>query len=360
MGNEYKKWMADDAPVEEKPSGSDGDFFLQHNHISIMYSDAKREYFPTEEQFITEEEVFHRSKVIAKYFEKMGFAVTLLPGNESAIKRLEKSNTDLVLNLVDSIRGQEDLSPVIPATLELLNIPYTGSGIMGLAINANKFLTKTLLLQNGIPVPHFQLFNSSTDPLDYQLRFPLIAKLNEIHGSVEISESSVVENERDLRKKIDDLMRVYKQPVLVEEFIVGRELTVLIFEGIHKKVYAGERVFLNGGKYKIVSFEAAWGEEDKYTYKKYPLDENLKNYIKKAFEVLKMDDYGRFDIRMDEAGRYYFIDANANPALGPKEAQCAFGTVLDLYNVDFTDVMKRLIINTLKGTDSAPNSTPLS
>ncbi len=351
--------MSDDATTEEKPPSIDGDLLLEHNHISILYSEAKREYFPTEQQFITEEEVFHRSEIIKKYFEKMGLEVTLLPGNESSVKRLEKKNTDLVLNLVDSIRGQEDLSPVIPATLELLNIPYTGSGIMGLAINANKFLTKTLLLQNGVPVPHFQLFNSPGDPLDYQLRFPLIVKLNEIHGSVEISENSVVENERDLRKKIDELMRVYKQPVLVEEFVVGRELTVLIFEGINKKVYAGERVFLNGGKYKIVSFEAAWGEEDKYKYKKYPMDENLKNYVKKAFELLKMDDYGRFDIRMDEAGRYYFIDANANPALGPKESQCAFGTVLDLYNVDFDDVLKRLIINTLKSGQPIPNASPV-
>lgn len=351
--------MTDDTVVEEKPPSIDSDLLLTHNHIGIMYSDAKREYFPTEQQFITEEEVFHRSEIIAKYFEKMGLQVTLLPGNEKSVKYLEKTNTDLVLNLVDSIRGQEDLSPVIPATLELLNIPYTGSGIMGLAINANKFLTKTLLLQNTIPVPHFQLFNTPADPLDYQLRFPLIVKLNEIHGSVEISENSVVENEKDLRKKIEELMKVYKQPVLVEEFIVGRELTVLIFEGINKKVYVGERVFLNGGKYKIVSFDAAWGTEDKYTYKKYPLDENLKNYVKKAFEVLKMDDYARFDIRMDEAGRYYFIDANANPALGPRESQCAFGTVLDLYNVDFNDVLKRLIINTLKGEAASQNATPI-
>ncbi len=331
---------------------------LVHNHIVIIYSDARPEYFPTHEQFVTEEEVFGRAKIIASYLSKIGFRVTLLAGNESSVRELQKYNADLVINLVDSIRGHEDLAPVIPATLELLNLPYTGAGIMGLAINVNKFFTKTLLFQNGIPVPHFQLFTTPQDPLDYQLRFPLIAKLNEIHGSVAIDENSVVENERDLRKKIGSLMDVYKQPVLVEEFIVGRELTVLIFEGVLKKVYSGERIFLDGGKYKIVSFEAAWGKEDKYTYEKFPLDENLKNYIKKAFEVLKMDDYARFDIRMDEAGRYYFIDANANPALGPAESQCAFGTLLTLYNIDFEDVMKRLIVNTLKDANKTQLNTP--
>lgn len=335
-----------------KPPSIDGRQ-LEHNHIIILYSEAKREYFPSDEQFITEEEVFHRAQIVGGYLEKMGFKVTLLPGTEEAVKKIQRNDADMVVNLVDSIRGREDLAPVIPATLELLNIPYTGSGIMGQAINVNKFFTKTLLQQNGVPLPHFQVFTSSSDPIDYQLRFPLIAKLNEIHGSVAISEDSVVENERDLRKKVDSLINIYKQPVLVEEFIVGRELTVLIFEGLNKKVYAGERIFLNGGKYKIVSFEAAWGKEDKYTYEKFQIDDNLKNYVKKAFEVLKMDDYARFDIRMDEAGRYYFIDANSNPALGPKEAECAFGTVLSLYNVSFEDVMMRLVVNTMKQNEQA-------
>ena len=348
--------MQDDPTIPDEKPPSKEFSEATHNHIIILYSDAKREYFPTQDQFITEEEVKDRAHVIGTYLERLGFHVSLLPGSDESVKKIQRKDADLVINLVDSIRGQEDLSPVIPATLEFMNIPYTGSGIMGLAINANKFFTKMLLSQNAVPVPHFQLFNSASDALDYQLRFPLIVKLNEIHGSVEISESSVVENERDLRLKIDGLMKVYKQPVLVEEFIVGRELTVLIFEGLNKKVYAGERIFLNGGKYKIVSFEAAWGKDDKYTYQKFPLDDNLKNYIKKAFEVLKMDDYARFDIRMDEAGRYYFIDANANPAMGPKETECAFGTLLSLYNVDFSDVMKRLIINTLKG-DQPPQQT---
>lgn len=332
-------------PIDGKP--------LEHNHIIILYSEAKREYFPSEEQFITEEEVFQRAQTVGGYLSKMGFHVTLLPGTEEAVKKIQRNNADMVINLVDSIRGREDLAPVIPATLELMNIPYTGSGIMGQAINVNKFFTKTLLQQNGVPLPHFQVFTSPNDPIDYQLRFPLIAKLNEIHGSVAIGEDSVVENERDLRKKVDSLMSIYKQPVLVEEFIVGRELTVLIFEGMNKKVYAGERIFLNGGKYKIVSFEAAWGKEDKYTYEKYQIDDSLKNYVKKAFEVLKMDDYARFDIRVDEAGRYYFIDANSNPALGPKESECAFGTVLSLYNVSFEDVMMRLIVNTMKQNEQA-------
>lgn len=316
--------------------------------ICILYSDAKRKYFPTNQQFITEEEVIHRARLIRRFLKKMGYKIKLLGGNEDLPNNLKQVKPRMVINLVDSVRGQESLCPVIPATLELLNIPYTGSGQMGLAINANKFFTKTLLEEHGVRVPKFQLFSSPHERLDRHMRFPLMVKLNEIHGSVEITQDSVVENEKKLRKRVSYLMRVYKQPILVEEFIIGREVTALIVDGVHKKLYCGERVFIDGGRYKIVSFKAAWGKEDEYTYRKFLLPEEIKEDLKKAFDVLKMDDYARFDLRVDTSGRFYFIDANANPALGPKEAQCAFGTLLDLYHVSFRDVLRRLITNTLK------------
>ncbi len=316
--------------------------------ICILYSEAKRKYFPTHEQFITEEEVIHRARLIGRILENMGYRIKLLGGNEELPNNLKLIKPQMVINLVDSVRGQESLCPVIPATLELLNFAYTGSGQMGLAINSNKFFTKTLLEEHGIRVPKFQLFSSPKDKLDKHIKFPLIVKLNEIHGSVEITQDSVVKNEKKLRKRISYLTRLYKQPILVEEFIFGRELTTLIVDGVHKKLYCGERVFIDGGKYKIVSFNAAWGDEDEYTYRKFLPSKELKEDLKKAFDILKMDDYARFDLRIDKRGRYYFIDANANPALGPKEAKCAVGTLLDLYNVSFKDVLRRLIANTLK------------
>jgi D-alanine-D-alanine ligase len=316
--------------------------------ICILYSDAKRKYFPTYEQYLTEAEVIHRARLIETYIRKMGYKTVLFGGNKELPRNLKKSKPKMVMNLVDSVRGQENLCPVIPATLELLNIPYTGSGQMGLAINANKFFTKSLLEENGIRVPRFQLFSSSRDRLNRRMKFPLIVKLNEIHGSVEITQDSIVENEKNLRKRISRLIRLYKQPILVEEFIAGRELTVLLVDGVHKKLYCGERVFIDGGKYKIVSFEAAWGEKDEYKYKKFHFPEKIKEDVKKSFDVLKMDDYARFDIRLDKAGRFYMIDANANPALGPSKAQCAFGTLLDLYKVPFERVLKRLLLSTLR------------
>ena len=68
----------------------------------------------------------------------------------------------------------------------------------------------------------------------------------------------------------------------------------------------------------------------------------------KAFDVANMSDYGKFDIRLDEAGRYYFIDSNCNPALGPKELDMALSVILDLYGVSFYEMLKRLVMNTMR------------
>lgn len=317
--------------------------------VAILYSEAKREYFPTEEQYITEAEVVERAKMIIPYFEKTGCQVEMIPGNEELTHILRKLQPDFVLNLVDSVRGQEHLAAIVPATLELLNIPYVGTGMLGLSLNSNKFLTKKLMEQAGLPLPRYQLFNNPTEPLDMHLKFPLITKLNEIHGSVAINQAAVSENEAHLRARLRELMGVYHQPVLAEEFIVGKEFTSFILEGAIRKVYVGEKVFQETEeKYKLATFDAVWLDINSYDYVRADGHGMLENYTRTAFEVLKMDDYAKFDVRMDESGRYYFIDCNANPAFGPIESDCAIAHVLRMYGIDFDEVLRRIFVNVEK------------
>ncbi|MFH1891023.1 MAG: hypothetical protein ABIJ91_05700 [Candidatus Kuenenbacteria bacterium] len=317
--------------------------------IAILYSDAKREYFSSEEQYITEVEVFERAKIIAPYFEKIGFKVNLLPGNSDLPNELKKFKPDIVLNLVDSVRGQEHLSAIIPAILDLFNLQYIGTGMLGLTINSNKFLTKKILEQANLPLPRYQLFNSSNDPLNSCLKFPLISKLNAIHGSVAIDQNSVSENELHLRERLRKLIKTYRQPILVEEFIVGKELTAYLLEGINKKVYIGEKIFNHSSaKFKLATFDAVWRNINSYNYARSNNHGILENYARIAFDVLKMDDYGKFDVRQDESGRYYFIDCNANPAFGPLETDCAISHIMKMYNIDFSEIIRRLIINANK------------
>lgn len=322
--------------------------------IGVLYSDAKREYFPSEEQFISEVGVIDEAKTLCTYLEKMGISTKIYPGNNELSKMLMEDKPDMVFNLVQSVRGHEELSPTISALLELMEMPYTGTGTFGLSITYNKYFTKKLLELIGLPIPRYQLFNSPNDVLDGQLKFPLISKLNEIHGSVGIDENSVCDDEKALRAKLKDLISVYKQPVLVEEFIVGREITSIILEGTHRKVYSAEKILpeIPGSKYKFASFNYQWVDEKPAEYIKHDGGDLLRDYIKAAFDILKMDDYAKFDLRLDESGRYYFIDCNANPAFGPKELDIAIGTVMDLYGISFEEVLKRIIDNTTRENSS--------
>ncbi len=318
--------------------------------IGITYSDVKREYFPTEAQYLTEKDAEEDAKVVSGYLEVLGVKPFLYPGNSLLPEKLKKDKPDMVINLVDSVEGNEALSSVIPATLELLDIPYTGAGIFGMSLCANKFIVKKLYTQFGIPTAHYQLFTTSSEPLDPTLRLPLLAKLNEIHGAVEITKDSVSDNEKHLRERIKFLLQTYEQPVLVEEFIVGREVTAILLQGLNKKVYLAEKVFHKPDqKYQFASFEDQW-ESEGYTgfnYQKFE-DPVLNAYVRRAFDVSRMADYAKFDIRIDSSGRYYFIDSNTNPSFGPKELSCAISVILDIYGVSFSDILKRLIINTIQ------------
>ena len=318
--------------------------------VGIIFSDVRRDYFPTEAQYITEKGADKDAALIGRYLETLGITVFLYPGNAWLPARLCRDMPELVINLVDSVKGDESLSSAIPGVLELLGLPYTGADILGLSLDTNKFLTKKLLQQNGIPVPHYQLFNQVGDYLDSSMRFPLISKLNAIHGAVEITSDAVSENEKHLRERLRYLISTYKQPVLVEEFIAGREITAILLEGMIKKVYLAEKVFASrGDRYAFTTFEDQWisGGPAAYRYSKFE-DPVLKEYVKKAFDVTNMYDYGKFDIRLDQSGRYFFVDTNCNPAFGPKELDVALSVILDMYGISFYEILKRLLLNTVR------------
>jgi D-alanine-D-alanine ligase len=272
----------------------------------------------------------------------------LIPGNAALPEQLRADPPDLVINLVDSVKGDESLASAIPGVFELLNLPYTGADILGMSLDTNKFLVKKLLQQHGLPVPHYQLLNDPHGYLDPTLRYPLISKLNAIHGSVEITADAVSETEAHLRRRLRSLIRTYKQPVLVEEFIAGREITAILLEGARKRVYLAEKVFTRPAKYMFLTFEDQWGPaEPAFHYSPYS-DPVLREVISKAFDVVNMFDYGKFDLRLDQSGRYFIIDANCNPAFGPKELDVALSVILDLYGISFEQILKRLLINTAR------------
>lgn len=315
--------------------------------LAILYSDVKREYFASDEMYLSEEDADKYAAEVARYTTKMGIDTITIAGDDQMASNLQKFSPDMAINLIDSVRGQTSLGSSIPGVLEVLHIPYTGAGTLGWALGCNKFLMYQLMQSAGIPVPTHQLVNSSTDKIDPELRYPLFPKLNYEHSSIGVDLNSVCKNERELRAKLRDLITTFKQPVLIDEFIAGIEVTASVLDGMNTKVYAVQRK-VGEGMDDVVTFDKKWRDYLDMTYTKYE-DPLLREYVKQAFDILKMSDYARIDIRIDAAGRYYFIDPNCNPFFGPpKETHATYSMILDMYGVSFEETLKRLCLNTLQ------------
>ena len=155
----------------------------------------------------------------------LGHDVVPIEADEDAYERLRGSGVGLVFNIAEGVRG-EDREAQIPAMLEMLGIPYAGSGPLTLALCLNKARTKEILSCHGVPTPAFQVWTHSEEALSDCLAYPLIVKLLHEGSSMGLSYDSVVESEQALRRRVRYLRETYDQPALVEQFIDGREFTV--------------------------------------------------------------------------------------------------------------------------------------
>lgn len=332
---------------EESPIKVDKEALKKLKLVAVAYSHVERDFFPTKEAYEAEVEVEKRAAEVAKEIEKLGIPTITIPGNQYFYTNLLVDKPDLVVNLVDTLRGKDRLCTSVPAALELANIPYTGTGMEGLVIGSNRGLTKRMLMAYDIPTPPFQFIRRVGTKVDEDLGFPLIVKLNDSGGSVGIDNKAVKEDAKAANAKVTKMISTYKMPVIVEKFIDGPEITVVVFDdGYKKHVFMAQKVFklAPDGKHFFTSFESY---DDWYAYKYKKVEENLRYQITKlairAFNGLCHNDYAKFDVRVDEVtGTPYFTDSNPNTAFGPT-AGLPMTDVLALHGVGFQEVLGALL-----------------
>lgn len=316
--------------------------------VVVAYSHVEREWFPTEDAYWAEVEVEDRSKEVEEKIKELGIEAKRLPGDQYFLTNLLVDKPDVVINLVDTLRGKDRLQTSVPAALELSNIPYTGAGMEGLVIGNNRNLTKRLLVAYDIPTPEFQFVRRAGVGIDEDiLTPPLIVKLNESGGSVGIDNHAVKETIAMAQKKVDKMIATYKIPVVVEKFIDGPEITVVVFDDSAKMhVFMGQKIFRKkpDGKHYFTSVESY---DDERAYKYVMVEEPLRGKIellaKRAFRGLQHKDYAKFDVRVDEkTGTPYFTDSNPNTAFGP-DMGLPLTEVFALHGISFEEVISSLL-----------------
>lgn len=315
--------------------------------VVVAYSSVERENFATKDAYEAEIEVEARAIEVSEEVRKLGIPTRTLPGDQYFYTNLLVDRPDLVINLVDTLKGRDQLQPSVPAALELANIPYTGAGMEGLIIGNNRNLTKRLLMAYDVPTPPFQFIRRVGTNIDEDLGLPLIVKLNEGGGSVGINDTAVKETDRAAKLRVNNMITLYKVPVIVEKFIDGPEITVVVFEdNIKRHVYMAQKIFRKrpDGKHFFTSFESY---SDARAYKYVPVEESLKYEIKKlavrAFGGLQHKDYAKFDIRVDENTHIpYFTDSNPNTAFGP-DMGLPMTEVMAMNGVEFSETLGSLL-----------------
>jgi len=154
-----------------------------------------------------------------------GYECDFLEGNISLVETLRKYKPDICFNICEGHFGDAREAQV-PALLEMLRIPYTGSKVLTLALALDKPMTKRILHYHELPTPEFQVFERVDEPLNDDMSFPLFVKPSREGTGMGVSAQSIVTNESELRDQVGKTLDRYDEPALVERYIEGREVTV--------------------------------------------------------------------------------------------------------------------------------------
>jgi D-alanine-D-alanine ligase len=272
---------------------------------------------------------------IAAALTKGGCNVTKIEANAKAYTKLMKLKPTIVFNIAEGLHGESRRSH-IPAMMEMLEIPYSGSGPLTLAITLNKGLTHQVLSIAGIPSPSFQVFTNSHESISKQLEFPLVVKPLAEGSSKGVTQNALVRDEESLRKQVSWVTSRYRQPAIVEQFLSGREFTVSLIGNTAPTVLPVVEILLEnlpGGSSTLYSYEAKWiwdtPEKPLNMFRcpaniPHKLEEKITHIAKKTFATLHCRDVCRIDIRLDDDQIPHVLEVNALPGMisDPKAHSC--------------------------------------
>jgi D-alanine-D-alanine ligase len=259
---------------------------------------------------------------IREAIESYGHTVVELEATPELSMLLPAAGLDVVFNIAEGLGGRNREAQV-PALLELLDIPYTGSDPAAMSLALDKNLAKQIVAQADCPTPASMVMRTGSERLARGLSFPLMVKPVAEGSSKGIVGRSVVESESELREAARELIHKYKQDALVETYLPGREFTVaLLGESKPKALPPLEVIFLDRGqKHPIYDFESKFIENRTTHQVPAKVDEavtrEIERVAKRAFVALGVRDYGRVDLRMDARGQVNFIECNPLPGLSP-------------------------------------------
>lgn len=263
-------------------------------------------------------------EAIAAAIRELGHEPIKLEATRWLPSVLADTPIDVAFNIAEGLVGRSREAQV-PALLDMLQIPYTGSDPVALALCLDKGLAKRVVELAGVTTPRGILMRRADERLPDDLVYPLLAKPVAEGSSKGVLGKSVVDDEQQLRALVDQIVRRFDQPALVETYLPGREFTVgVLAAGEQLRVLpAMEIVFTDSSvEHPVYSYGHKTETETGVRFDvPAQVDDALAREIAEctsaAFRALGCRDVARIDLRLDAQGRVHFIECNPLPGLSP-------------------------------------------
>ncbi|MSQ95250.1 MAG: D-alanine--D-alanine ligase [Gemmataceae bacterium] len=275
----------------------------------------------------------------------LGFDPALL-GHE-----LKKRKPDAVFNLFEGSLDQPETESFVAGLLEWAGVPYTGSPPQTLSLARGKHTVKHLLKGARLPTADFVVVDKLPVP-KCVLEFPVIVKPATLDGSVGLDQKSVCVNQRQVKERVQYLLTTYGPPVIVEEYLDGRELNVALVELPHLQALPPLEISFPGarhGAWSILTYDGKW-KPGSHAYEstpvKYPADlprattRRLEELALKAYRLVGCRDYARVDFRLNAAGRPHILEVNPNPEISENTG---FSSCLGSADISYKQFIVRLV-----------------
>ncbi len=315
--------------------------------IGLTY-DLKRDYLALgyKEEEVAEFDADVTIDTIERTISELGFKPERIGHIRALCAKLAAgARWDLVFNIAEGVSGRSREAQ-IPALLEAFDIPYTLSDPLVCAVTLDKAVAKRILKAEGLNTAGFHVVHSESDIANVNLPYPLFAKPIAEGTGKGIDRASRITNLAELRSVCQALLLKFNQPVLIEEYLPGREFTVAILgTGTKARVMGTMEVcFRPNANTTIYTYEV---KENYTSYVDYhcpprtPDTEAVEKLALDSYRVLELRDAGRVDIRMDRDGKPSFMEVNPLPGLNPLHSDLPI--IGKLIGMSYKDIIGSII-----------------
>jgi D-alanine-D-alanine ligase len=310
-------------------------------------------------------DILAQVEAIEKSLEELGYQSARIPFQKDlnrTVQRIAEAKFDMVFNLCESVDEDPRLIGHPAAVLELLGIPFSGSPSMSLMVTTDKVTTKQLLKAARIKTPNFAIYDGSAFPDTGKLKLPVIVKPRFEDASIGIDQESVFS---DVEKLDSGLKEMYSRfgPLLVEEYIDGREFNISLFGYPSAKVLPIAEIEFSEYPeelFRIVGYRAKWDAssfESRHTRRAFPnlsrrLRLSMERVAVECYRLFMLRDYARVDVRVDARGRVYVLEVNANPCLSP---DAGFAAAVERAGMKYSEMVGELLDFLVKRSNAYGN-----